>query len=413
MIKPSWRRHHKADDEVVIDLDPGMAFGTGLHPTTRLCLEALEARADRGPLGRALDVGCGSGILSIAAVKLGATRAVGVDIDPIAIEATVANARHNRVGKRVRAREGTIPSGEGPFDLVLANLIAGLLVELAANLAAELVPGGTLIASGIFIDREPEVRRALRGRRARDHRAPRTRRTGSRSRRSARPEYNPAAMPQSPCSPCFWSRTSRSRLRCSCRRCCCRSRSDRGAARSRRRTSGRFVRFLLALQARGTVWIGAGLAISGLALVSTLGAGRAPAAVAARRAGIYAFNLGARVLHPGAAAAQPHRAPIRQRLALAGPRATAALHLVCHGRPRGYHRLPDEHEAGPLVSARERRGDATARPGLPVLPDRRGRDPVDAASPRTSWRSRSATSRRGRPRTSSCSPATTSPPPPT
>lgn len=163
VIKPSWRRHHQADDEVVIDLDPGMAFGTGLHPTTRLCLEALEARADRGPLGRALDVGCGSGILSIAAVKLGATRALGVDIDPIAIEATAANARHNRVGKRVRAREGTIPSGEGSFDLVLANLIAGLLVELAANLAAELVPGGTLIASGIFIDREPEVRRALEG----------------------------------------------------------------------------------------------------------------------------------------------------------------------------------------------------------------------------------------------------------
>jgi ribosomal protein L11 methyltransferase len=163
VIKPSWRRHHRADDEVVIDLDPGMAFGTGLHPTTRLCLEALEARADRAPLGRALDVGCGSGILSIAAVKLGATRALGVDIDPIAIEATTANARHNRVGKRVRARDGTIPSGEGPFDLVLANLIAGLLVELAANLAAELVVGGTLIASGIFIDREPEVRRALEG----------------------------------------------------------------------------------------------------------------------------------------------------------------------------------------------------------------------------------------------------------
>jgi ribosomal protein L11 methyltransferase len=162
VIKPSWERHHRgADDEVVLDLDPGMAFGTGLHPTTRLCLEALEARADRGPLGRALDVGCGSGILSIAAVKLGATRALGVDIDPIAIEATLANARHNRAGKRVRAREGSVPSGEGQFDLVLANLIGGLLVELAEPLAAELVPGGTLIASGIFIDREPEVRRAF------------------------------------------------------------------------------------------------------------------------------------------------------------------------------------------------------------------------------------------------------------
>jgi ribosomal protein L11 methyltransferase len=146
---------------VVIDLDPGMAFGTGLHPTTRLCLLALEERAARGPLGRALDVGCGSGILSIAAVRLGATRARGLDIDPIAVEATDANARHNRVGKRVRAREGTLPSGDGPFDLVLANLIAGVLIEHAANLASELVPGGTLIASGIFIDREADTRVAL------------------------------------------------------------------------------------------------------------------------------------------------------------------------------------------------------------------------------------------------------------
>jgi ribosomal protein L11 methyltransferase len=161
VIKPSWRRHRRTADEVVIDLDPGMAFGTGLHPTTRLCLEVLEAVADRVPLGRTLDVGCGSGILSIAAVKLGATRVLGVDIDPIAIEATQANARHNRVGRRIRAREGSIPSGEGPFDLVLANLIAGVLVEHAANLASELTRGGTLVASGIFVDREPEVRAAL------------------------------------------------------------------------------------------------------------------------------------------------------------------------------------------------------------------------------------------------------------
>ena len=161
VIKPSWLRYRRAGDEVVIDLDPGMAFGTGLHPTTRLCLEALEDRAGRGPLGRVLDVGCGSGILSIAAVKLGATRAIAVDIDPIAIEATDANASHNRVGRRVRAREGTIPSDEGPFDTVLANLIAGILVELAAPLADEVVPGGTLVASGIFVDREADTWAAL------------------------------------------------------------------------------------------------------------------------------------------------------------------------------------------------------------------------------------------------------------
>jgi ribosomal protein L11 methyltransferase len=94
-------------------------------------------------------------------VKLGATRALGVDIDPIAIEATLANARHNRVGRRIRAREGSVPTGEGPFDLVLANLIAGVITEIAQELADELVPGGTIIASGIFVDREAATWAAL------------------------------------------------------------------------------------------------------------------------------------------------------------------------------------------------------------------------------------------------------------
>jgi ribosomal protein L11 methyltransferase len=161
VIKPSWRRHSRAGNDVVIDLDPGMAFGTGLHPTTRLCLELLDDLARTKPLGRVLDVGCGSGILAIAAVKLGATRALGVDIDPIAIEATAANARHNRVGKRIRAREGSVPTDDGPFDTVLANLIAGVLVQHAATLRDELTPGGTLLASGIFVDRERDVRAAI------------------------------------------------------------------------------------------------------------------------------------------------------------------------------------------------------------------------------------------------------------
>jgi ribosomal protein L11 methyltransferase len=86
-----------------------------------------------------------------------------VDIDPIAVEATLANARHNRVGRRVRARDGTIPSEEGPFDTVLANLIAGILIELAPHLAEELVPGGTLVTSGIFVDREADTWAALEG----------------------------------------------------------------------------------------------------------------------------------------------------------------------------------------------------------------------------------------------------------
>jgi ribosomal protein L11 methyltransferase len=159
VIRPTWRRHAAAPGDVVLALDPGTAFGTGLHPTTRLCLAALESLADRGGVeGRAvLDVGCGSGILAIAAIRLGAASALGIDTDPIAIEATTANARRNRIARRIRAREETVPTGEGPFDVVLANLIASLLVRLAPALRAELAPTGTLVASGIFADREGAV----------------------------------------------------------------------------------------------------------------------------------------------------------------------------------------------------------------------------------------------------------------
>ena len=163
VIRPTWRRHRRAPGDVVLALDPGMAFGTGLHPTTRLCLIGVEALADRGALAgaRVLDVGCGSGILTIAALKLGAAAALGVDTDPIAVEATTANARRNAVARRVRVRGGSLPSGEPAFDVVLANLIAGVLVPLAPALRAELRPGGSLLASGIFIDREGEVREAF------------------------------------------------------------------------------------------------------------------------------------------------------------------------------------------------------------------------------------------------------------
>lgn len=163
VIRPTWRRHIRAPGDVVLALDPGMAFGTGLHPTTRLCLAALEGLADRGAVGRTrvLDVGCGSGILAIAALRLGADSALGVDTDPIAVESSAANARRNRLARRFSARQGSLPSGAGPFDLVLANLIASLLVTLAPALRAEVRPGGTLIASGIYIDREPEVRAAF------------------------------------------------------------------------------------------------------------------------------------------------------------------------------------------------------------------------------------------------------------
>ena len=163
VIRPTWLTHDPRPGDVVLDLDPGMAFGTGLHPTTRLCLAALESVADRGALADAtvLDVGCGSGILAIAAAKLGAAQILGVDTDPIAVEATLANAATNGLAGRIDARLGSVPTGDGPRDVILANLIAGVLVALAGGLRDDVRVGGTVLASGIFVDREDDVREAF------------------------------------------------------------------------------------------------------------------------------------------------------------------------------------------------------------------------------------------------------------
>jgi ribosomal protein L11 methyltransferase len=158
-IVPSWLDVPKGSD-LVIRLDPGMAFGTGLHPTTRACLELLQTIE---PMPTAvLDVGTGSGILALAALRLGASRAVGYDIDKLAVEASTANARANDLGDRFRAQDGTLPEfADESFPLVFANLVAAVLVEMAPRLAAHTAPGGTLIASGIIESRSDEVEGAL------------------------------------------------------------------------------------------------------------------------------------------------------------------------------------------------------------------------------------------------------------
>ena len=162
VIVPSWLDEPIAPDEVPIRLDPGMAFGTGLHPTTRGCLTLLQELDPMPP--RVLDVGSGSGILGIAALRLGAEHVEALDTDPLAVEATTANAAANGVGKRVQALRGTlpaIPERGHRFGLVLANLVAGLLIELARGLAAHAEAGGTLLASGIIEPRGGETLAAL------------------------------------------------------------------------------------------------------------------------------------------------------------------------------------------------------------------------------------------------------------
>jgi ribosomal protein L11 methyltransferase len=138
----------------VIRLDPGLAFGTGTHATTALCLEWLEARRLQGC--RVLDFGCGSGILAIAALRLGAARAHGVDIDPQALEASRANAATNGVADALTLSEGETPEG-GPFDVAVANILAGPLVQAAAALAAVQRPGAAIALAGILSEQAEDV----------------------------------------------------------------------------------------------------------------------------------------------------------------------------------------------------------------------------------------------------------------
>ena len=137
-----------------------MAFGTGIHPTTRGCLEMLQ-RVEPMPAA-VLDVGCGSGILSLAALALGSERVEGCDTDTVAIEASRANAERNGMGDRFEVRHGSLTDGAAErFPLVLANLVAAVLIELAPRLAGHTASGGTLIASGIIDSRLGEVVSAL------------------------------------------------------------------------------------------------------------------------------------------------------------------------------------------------------------------------------------------------------------
>ena len=169
VVVPTWRDYDPEPDDIVIRLDPGMAFGTGLHPTTQLCARELEKRVQ--PEETVLDVGCGSGILSIIAARLGAGQVRGIDIDPVAITAAMENVAHNTLSDVIDIREGTLPrTGQDPldvaqqdwpeavrasggWDIVVANLTAEVLEELAAPLAVATRPGGVLIGSGIIAEK--------------------------------------------------------------------------------------------------------------------------------------------------------------------------------------------------------------------------------------------------------------------
>lgn len=150
-IVPSW--HQAPDpDALVLVLDPGMAFGTGSHPTTRLCLEWLERTVTPGV--SLLDYGCGSGILAIAAAKLGATEVVGIDIDKQAITAATSNAIRNEVSAHFFDSASPV---EGEYDIVVANILANPLKALAPAIVGHVSPGGLLALSGILVEQSDDL----------------------------------------------------------------------------------------------------------------------------------------------------------------------------------------------------------------------------------------------------------------
>jgi ribosomal protein L11 methyltransferase len=161
VIVPSWRSYTPKPDEVVLQLDPGMAFGTGVHPTTRLCLRLLERWLP--PAGAVLDLGTGSGILALAAAKLGAARVLACDIDATAVRVASENVARNAVADRVSVALGGIecvPAYER-FALALANINLRVLREVLPALAARLAPGGAAILSGVLREHEPALRDAV------------------------------------------------------------------------------------------------------------------------------------------------------------------------------------------------------------------------------------------------------------
>ena len=160
VVRPTWEEYTPSADEIVIELDPGAAFGTGAHATTAMCLRWLEHLVSPGM--RVYDVGCGSGILAVAAAKLGAGEVIAMDYDPVAVSVAEENIRQNNVHNVVACESDLLSACEGaaPAELITANIIADVIIRLFAQLDRHLALGGTLLASGIIDDRIADVEHA-------------------------------------------------------------------------------------------------------------------------------------------------------------------------------------------------------------------------------------------------------------
>lgn len=160
VIKPTWEEYTPHPGEQIIELDPGSAFGTGSHPTTLLCLHLLEKYLSPGE--KAFDMGTGSGILAIAAAKLGAGEVIAADADAAALESATANAAQNHVTAIVTIIQSDLWQNiRGKANIIVANIIADVIIRLLQNLREHLTAGGKLIAGGIIVDRVDDVRQAV------------------------------------------------------------------------------------------------------------------------------------------------------------------------------------------------------------------------------------------------------------
>ncbi len=161
LIRPVWEQEYDAGNRAVLHLEPGLAFGSGTHDTTRLCLETLEKYANPGKT--VLDIGCGSGILSVASLLLGADKAVGVDIDALAVKTARENGRTNGFDepKFTVLQGSTTDKVTGRYDIIVANIVADIIINLCRDVKNFMNPGAVFITSGIIVPREDDVLRAF------------------------------------------------------------------------------------------------------------------------------------------------------------------------------------------------------------------------------------------------------------
>jgi len=155
IIKPVWEKYEKSDDEIIVELDPGMAFGTGTHETTRLCIQALEKYVDRN--STVFDIGTGSGILAITAGKLNAKKVIGVDLDPVAVDSAKENVKLNNLNNIEILYGNLMDVVEGKANVIVANILADIIIILSEDVKKFIEEGGYFISSGIILSRKDDV----------------------------------------------------------------------------------------------------------------------------------------------------------------------------------------------------------------------------------------------------------------